>query len=48
VVVLDGGMTSINNNGWAENDNVYSLSGNGPTITINLEMGLGTLNLETE
>jgi hypothetical protein len=48
VVVFDGGMTSINNNGWAENDNVYSLSGNGPTITINLEMGLGTLNLETE
>lgn len=47
VVVFDGGMTSINNNGWAENENVYSLSGSGPTITIKVEMGLGTLNLET-
>lgn len=48
VVVFDGGMTSINNDGWMENDNVYSLTGNGPTITINVEMGLGTLNLQTE
>jgi hypothetical protein len=48
VVVLDAGMTSVNNEGWAENENVYSLSGNGPTITIKVEMGLGTLNLETE
>jgi hypothetical protein len=48
VVVFDGGMTSINNDGWTENNNVYSLTGNGPTITINVEMGLGTLNLQTE
>jgi hypothetical protein len=48
VVVFDGGMTSINNDGWMENGNVYSLTGNGPTITINVEMGLSTLNLQTE
>jgi len=48
VVVLDAGMTSVNNEGWAENENVYSLSGNGPTITIKVEMGLGTLNLVAE
>jgi DUF4097 and DUF4098 domain-containing protein YvlB len=48
VLVFDGGMTSINNSGWNKNENVFSISGNGPTLTINVEMGLGTLNLETD
>jgi hypothetical protein len=48
VVVLDAGMTSVNNEGWFVNENVYSLSGDGPTISINVEMGLGTLNLVAE
>jgi hypothetical protein len=48
VVIFNGGMTTINNRGWIENENIYSISGNGPTFTINIEMGVGTLNLETE
>lgn len=49
LVTFDGGLTSVNkDNGWAQNDNTYTLSGSGPTITITIKMGLGTLNLKTE
>jgi len=48
-VTFDGGLTTVNTNGkWEHNGNVYTLSGSGPTITITVKMGAGTLNLETE
>jgi hypothetical protein len=48
-VTFDGGLTTVNTNGkWEYNGNVYTLSGSGPTITITVKMGAGTLNLETE
>jgi hypothetical protein len=48
-VTFEGGLASVNAaNGWKQNGNVYSLSGNGPTITIKVKMGTGTLNLKTK
>jgi hypothetical protein len=47
-LTFDGAMTTINNEGWEQNENVYTLSGDGPTLHITVEMGLGTLNLKTE
>jgi hypothetical protein len=48
-VTFDGGLSSVNaDGGWEQNDNVYSLAGSGPTITITVKMGAGTLNLKTE
>lgn len=45
----DSGLTSIQIAGeWAQNGNVYTLSGSGPTLTFLVKMGVGTLNLETE
>jgi hypothetical protein len=47
-VAFEGSLTTINTNGgWVQNGNVYTLSGNGPTISISVKMGAGTLNLET-
>jgi len=46
---FDGGLTTINTNGgWEQNETVYTHSGSGPTITILVKMGMGTLNLKTE
>ena len=48
-VTFEGGLTTINKaGGWGQNGNVYTLSGAGPTITITVKMGAGTLNLKTE
>jgi hypothetical protein len=48
-VTFDGGLSSVNaDGGWVQNGNVYTLSGNGPTLTITVIMGMGTLNLKTE
>lgn len=48
-VTFDGGLSTVNTDGgWSQKDNVYSLSGSGPTITITVKMGAGTLNLKTE
>ena len=48
-LTFDGGLSTVNTNGgWAQNGNLYTLSGSGPTITITVKMGAGTLNLETE
>jgi len=48
-VTFDGGLSSVNaDGGWKKNGTVYTLSGNGPTITIMVKMGAGTLNLKTE
>jgi hypothetical protein len=48
-VTFDGGLTSINlDSGWVQNGSIYTLSGSGPSITIMVKMGVGTLNLKTE
>ena len=48
-VTFEGGLTTVNaGGGWAQNGSVYTLSGSGPTITITVKMGVGTLNLKTE
>lgn len=48
-VTFKGGLSTVNTDGgWDQNGEVYTLSGSGPTITINIKMGAGTLNLKTE
>ena len=48
-VTFDGGLSSvISEGGWSQSGSVYTLSGSGPTITIAVKMGVGTLNLKTE
>lgn len=48
-VTLDSGLSSVKTAGaWAQNGSVYTLTGGGPTITITVKMGAGTLNLKTE
>lgn len=48
-VIFDGALTKITTSGsWVQNENVYSLSGSGPMITIKVSMGAGALNLKTE
>ncbi len=48
-VTFDGGLTAVQPDGpWQQNGNVYSLSGSGPTISVAVTMGAGTLNLKTE
>ena len=47
-VIFDGGLSTVNTSGgWSQNGSVYTLSGSGPTITIVVKMGVGTLNLKT-
>jgi hypothetical protein len=48
-LTFDGSLTTVNmDSAWSQNENVYTLSGSGPTITITVKMGAGTLNLKTE
>jgi hypothetical protein len=48
-VTLEGGLSTANiDGGWVQDGKVYTLSGSGPTLTVNLSMGAGTLNLKTE
>lgn len=48
-VTLEGGLSTANiDGGWIQDGKVYTLSGSGPTLTVNLSMGAGTLNLKTE
>jgi hypothetical protein len=48
-VTFDGGLSSVISEGdWSQSGSVYILSGRGPTITIAVKMGVGTLNLKTE
>jgi hypothetical protein len=48
-LIFEGGLTTINMDGaWSQNGNEYTLSGSGPTITIMVKMGAGTLNIKTE
>jgi hypothetical protein len=45
-VTFDGGLSSVNAPGWEVDGQVYTHSGSGPTLTITVTMGFGTLNLE--
>lgn len=48
-VSAESGLTTINiEGGWAQNGSMYTLTGTGPTLTITIKMGVGTLNLKTE
>ncbi|NTU74922.1 MAG: hypothetical protein HGA86_02245 [Anaerolineaceae bacterium] len=44
---FSGGISNINTNGtWIVNDSTYSNSGNGPLITVKVEMVLGSVTIE--
>jgi hypothetical protein len=46
-ITFEGGLTTVNaGSEWAKNGDVYIHSGGGHTLTIQVTMGLGTLNLE--
>ncbi len=46
LVVINGGLTNVNVNGtWTIDGSRYESGSEGPTITINVEMALGNLNL---
>jgi hypothetical protein len=48
-LILEGGLSTANiEGGWVQDGKVYTLSGNGPSLTITLSMGAGSLNLKTE
>ncbi len=48
-VILTGAMNSVNAQGaWTVNDKTYSLSGQGPLLTITVELGVGSLELDTQ
>lgn len=43
---LEGGLTNVNTHGqWAGGARTYSLAGNGPTLTIQIKLGAGNLEL---
>lgn len=49
VVLTTNGLLSVSPRGdWDEDGNTYSVLGDGPTITIEVDMGAGNLILETE
>jgi hypothetical protein len=48
-VSVDGGLNDVDTEGdWSRSGDTYSLSGSGPTISINVDMGVGSLTLETD
>ncbi|MEW5873317.1 MAG: toast rack family protein [Chloroflexota bacterium] len=47
-VYFKGGLTSVDVRGdWQKSGDQYSLEGNGPVLTINVDMGAGNLQLRT-
>jgi hypothetical protein len=47
-VVMTGAMNSVSTQGaWTVNDKTYSLPGQGPLLTITVELGVGSLDLNT-
>ncbi len=47
-VIFKGGLVTINAEGaWDKSGDQYVLNGNGPVLTINVDMGAGNLNLQT-
>ncbi|MCC6189475.1 MAG: hypothetical protein IT318_10590 [Anaerolineales bacterium] len=48
-VNVDSGLSDVDTDGnWAQSGDTYTLSGSGPTITINVDMGVGSLKLEED
>jgi hypothetical protein len=48
-VVVGGGLSNVSVGGtWTTNGDTYQRSGSGPAITINIEMGLGNLELRVQ
>jgi len=48
-IKVSGGITDINTKGaWTVSGDDYSVSGSGPTLTINVDMGVGSLTLESK
>lgn len=48
-VIVTGGLSNISPRGtWSISDGTYEKTGSGPMLTINLEMGLGNLDLISE
>jgi hypothetical protein len=46
-VRVDGGLSDVDlDGGWSQSGDTYTLSGSGPTITIDVDMGVGSLKLE--
>lgn len=47
-VIFKGGLVTIDaDDPWQKNGDQYVLNGSGPVLTINVDMGAGTLNLKT-
>ena len=47
-VIMTGAMNSVNPQGaWTISDKTYSLPGQGPLLTITVELGVGSLELDT-
>jgi hypothetical protein len=47
-VFVGGGLNDVNRSGaWDRQNDEYSLSGSGPSLTFNVSMGAGSLNLRT-
>ncbi len=48
MVVMKGGLTNVNmDSGWVKSGQTYMLSGSGPTLTIIINMGAGSIDLRT-
>ena len=48
-VFVGGGLTNVNrSSAWEKHNDDYSLSGSGPSLTINVSMAAGSLNLRTQ
>ena len=48
-IVMVGAMNSVNAQGkWTVNDKIYSLPGQGPQLTITVELGVGSLELDAK
>jgi hypothetical protein len=46
-VTFQGGLSNVSESGnWVKNGDVYTQSGSGPTLTITVKMGAGSLNLK--
>jgi hypothetical protein len=46
-VTIEGGLTDINTgNGWSQSGGTYSHEGSGPTLTIKINMGAGSVTLK--
>jgi len=45
-ITVEGGLSSVNvPSGWRQNGDTYSRSGDGPVLTIMVELGAGNLQI---